>query len=136
MKLKHPLLQKAIGFGLACTARVLRRTIDWRAVYFDPTTDTAHPRHGGRFVYLGWHEYMVMPIILRGDQRMVALASGHSDGALIGRTMRHLGWNVAHGSPTARAGRGGQWRPARCSWLRAWNYPSFVSGTPTINRGA
>jgi lysophospholipid acyltransferase (LPLAT)-like uncharacterized protein len=98
MKLKHPLLQTALGFGLACTARALRRTIDWRAVFFDPTTDTAHPRHSGRFVYLGWHEYMVMPIVLRGDRRMVALASGHSDGALIGRTMRHLGWTVAHGS--------------------------------------
>src|SRR5262245_32647595 len=100
MKFTHPLLQKAIGFGLTCTARVLRRTIDWRAVYFDPTIDTAHTHHTGRFIYLCWHECLVMPVALHGDQRMVALASGHRDGVLIGRIMRALGWNVVHGSST------------------------------------
>ena len=95
-----PLGQKwagLVGFGLATT---LRRTIDWRAVYFDPTTDTAHPAHGGRYVYLGWHEYMLMPILLRGSRRMAALASDSRDGEVVGRAMRHFGWGVVRGAST------------------------------------
>ncbi len=98
MKLKHPLLQKTAGLVAAAVGVCLRRTIDWRAVYTDPTTDPVHARHRGRFIYLGWHEYMVLPIILRGSRRMLALASGHSDGEIIGRAMRHLGWSVVRGS--------------------------------------
>lgn len=100
MQFKHPLVQNAIGLALATTGGLLRRTIDWRAVYFDPTTDPVHPRHDGRFIYLGWHEYMFMPIVLRGTRRMLALASNHSDGRVVGRAMHHLGWVVTHGSST------------------------------------
>ncbi len=39
-----------------------------------------------------------MPILLRGSRRMLALASGHSDGEIVGRAMRHLGWGVVRGS--------------------------------------
>jgi lysophospholipid acyltransferase (LPLAT)-like uncharacterized protein len=98
MKLKHPLLQKVVSFAGAGAASLYRQSIDWRAVYFDPTTDTVHPRHSGRFIYLGWHEFMLMPILLRGSRRMLALASEHSDGEIIGRGMRHLGWSVIRGS--------------------------------------
>jgi lysophospholipid acyltransferase (LPLAT)-like uncharacterized protein len=100
MKLKHPLFQSVAALAGPACAALYRRTIDWRAVYFDPTTDTVHPQHCGRFIFLGWHEYMLMPILLRGSRRMLALASGHRDGELIGRAMRHLGWTVAHGSTT------------------------------------
>ncbi len=105
MKLKHPLLQTTAGLVAAAIGGCLRRTIDWRAVYADPTTDPVHPRHRGRYIYLGWHEYMLLPIILRGSRRMLALASGHSDGEIIGRAMRHLGWSVVRGS-TSRGGTG------------------------------
>jgi lysophospholipid acyltransferase (LPLAT)-like uncharacterized protein len=98
MKLKHPLLKKAAGTLTAAVGVAVRRTIDWRGVYFDPTADTVHPRHRGRFIYLCWHEYMLMPILLRGARRMRALASAHSDGEVVGRAMRHLGWSVARGS--------------------------------------
>jgi lysophospholipid acyltransferase (LPLAT)-like uncharacterized protein len=103
MKLTHPLFQKLVGFLGASAARLYRQTIDWRAVYFDPRTDPVHPAHAGRFVYLGWHEYMLMPILLRGSRRMLALASEHRDGELIAHTMRHLGWGVARGSTTRGA---------------------------------
>ena len=103
MKLRHPLLQKTAGLVAAAVGGCLRRTIDWRAVYADPTTDPVHARHRGRYIYLGWHEYMLLPIILRGSRRMLALASGHSDGEIIGRAMRHLGWSVVRGS-TSRGG--------------------------------
>lgn len=100
MKLKHPLLHNALGFLGAWAMRMMRQTIDWQAVYFDPMTDPVHPRHHGRFVYSTWHEHMLLPIVLRGDRRMLALASGHADGDIMTRAMQHLGWGVARGSST------------------------------------
>lgn len=105
MKCSHPLIQKSTSLLGTAIAVTLRRTIDWRAVYFDPTTDTVHPRHGGRNIYLGWHEYMLMPILLRGSRRMLALASEHHDGDLVTNGMKHLGWSVTRGS-TSRGGIG------------------------------
>ncbi len=76
----------------------MRWTIDWWAVYSDPTTDTIHPCHEGRLICLVWHEYLLKPVVRCGSRRMLALASGHRDGELIARRMRHLGWSVTHGS--------------------------------------
>jgi lysophospholipid acyltransferase (LPLAT)-like uncharacterized protein len=100
MKLQHPLLHKTFGLLASFAIRQWSRTIDWKAVYFDPTVDTVHPRHQGRYVYATWHEHMLMPIALRGSRRMVALASNHSDGELVSRAMGHLGWRIARGSST------------------------------------
>ena len=100
MKLKHPAIIKSLSLLLAVSARFLRRTIDWRAVYADSLVDPVHPRFCGRFVFAGWHEYMLMPIFLRGHHRMLALASDHSDGQIITGAMHHLGWSVARGSST------------------------------------
>lgn len=103
MKLTHPFLQKLIAFGCASLASVYRRTIDWRALYFDPTTDSVHPQQPSRFIYLTWHESMLMPILLRGSRRNVALASEHRDGRCFARAMKHFGWRVIHGSTSRRA---------------------------------
>lgn len=100
MKLNHPTLRKTIGLVGACAAGLWRQSVDWRAVYFDPTVDTVHPQFVGRYVYVGWHEYMLMPIVLRGDPSMLALASGHTDGDVVSRAMGHLGWGVVRGSTT------------------------------------
>jgi lysophospholipid acyltransferase (LPLAT)-like uncharacterized protein len=105
MPLKHPVIQNTLGLALATTAGLLRRTLDCRAVYFDPATDPVHPCHQGRFVYLGWHEYALMPAVLRGSQRTLVLSSSHRDGQIAARAMRHLGWTVIHGSST-RGGAG------------------------------
>lgn len=103
MKLNHPMLRNAVGLMSAFAARLWRQSVDWRAVYFDPTVDTVHPRFSGRYVYVGWHEYMLMPIVLRGDRSMLALASGHADGDVVSRAMGHLGWGVVRGSTTRGA---------------------------------
>ena len=98
MRLNRLLGPAALGLVASAALRGLRATIDWRAVYFDPRVDPVHPEFRGRFVYAGWHEYMLMPIALRGSRDMLALASEHGDGEIISRAMRHLQWNVARGS--------------------------------------
>lgn len=100
MAVKNPLLQKAMGFTASVLTRWWRKTIDWRAAYFDPTVDPVHPNFRGRKVFACWHEYMLMPIFLRGHRSMLGLASEHGDGEIIARAMHHLGWGVARGSTT------------------------------------
>jgi lysophospholipid acyltransferase (LPLAT)-like uncharacterized protein len=101
MAIQHPLLRKALGLLGAVGSSLWRATIDWRAIYFDPTVDPVHPRHRGRYVYACWHEYLLMPIVLRGDRRMLALASRSGDGAIIAEAMHHLGWSLTRGSTSS-----------------------------------
>jgi lysophospholipid acyltransferase (LPLAT)-like uncharacterized protein len=103
VRLKHPYLNKTLGFLASIVVRLLRRTIDWRAVYLDPALDAVHPDFPGRCVFVAWHEYMLMAIMLRGGPHMLALASRHDDGEIITQAMQHLGWHVARGS-SARGG--------------------------------
>jgi len=91
---------KSISLLGSIVWRFWRRTIDWRAVYFDPRADTVHPGSSQRYVFAGWHEYMLMPILLRANRQMLALASEHVDGEYISLCMKHLGWCVARGSTT------------------------------------
>jgi len=100
MKLKNPILLKAVGLGTSIAVRFYRRTIDWQGVFFEPPIYPLHPRRLGRCIYCCWHECMFMPIALHGHHRMLALASEHSDGEISTRAMRHLGWSVTRGSTT------------------------------------
>lgn len=103
MKLRHPVVHAALGFLGSYVIRAVRPTLDCKALYFDPTVDTVHPRHAGRYVYAGWHEYSLLPVAFRGGPRLVALASRHADGDIIARIMAHLRWGVVRGS-TSRGG--------------------------------
>lgn len=105
MKLRHPLILKTASFAGSAMLGLLRKTIDWRAVYADPTTDPIHPLNSVRCLYLTWHETMLMPVILRGSRRNVALVSSHKDGEILSRVMKHFGFNVTTGS-TNRGGTG------------------------------
>ena len=98
MARKHPYVRQALAMLGAGAGIWLRSTIDWRAVYADPAADTAHPEHRDRYVYATWHEGLLMPTLLRGGPRMLALASESSDGDIIAQAMRYLGWNMARGS--------------------------------------
>ena len=81
----YPFFQKLAGFAVASAASVYGKTIDWRAVYFDPTLDTVHPLHSGRYICFLWHECMFMPLLLRGSRKFVALTSEHRDGEFLTR---------------------------------------------------
>jgi lysophospholipid acyltransferase (LPLAT)-like uncharacterized protein len=98
MAIKSPLARKAIGYLSGVTLKVLRSTIDWKAVYCDPTVDPVHPGHCRLFVFACWHEMVVMPLALRGHRKMLAMASLHGDGDIISTAITQLGWNVVRGS--------------------------------------
>ncbi len=125
MAVKSPMARKMLGLLGAVAVRWWRSTIDWRALYFDPTVDPVHPRHSRRFVYAGWHEVLLMPVALRGHRKMLTLTSDHGDGEIISRAMHHLGWSVVRGSTT----RGGV--SALMRMLRDDDhYPTFAPDGP------
>ena len=65
MKIDHPFLTACAGWAGATWLRFLRRTMDWRIAYTDPATDIINPQSSGRFIYIAWHECVIMPIVMR-----------------------------------------------------------------------
>ena len=106
MSIKSPTLRKRIALSTAVVGRQWCNTLDWKAVYYDPTVDPFHPRHLGRCVNVAWHEYVLAPVMLHGRRKMVALASEHGDGEIVGRAIEHLGWGVVRGSSSRGAASG------------------------------
>lgn len=98
MGLKSRFAQRSVAWLAALGGRALMRTLDARAVHHDPTADPVHPGLAERCVYLCWHEYLLLPVLLYGSQDVVALTSEHSDGRTLSRAMRNLGWEVVTGS--------------------------------------
>ena len=98
MAIRSSFARKVLGLLGAVGTRVWRTTIDWKAVYCDPTVDPVHPRFSRRFVYAGWHEVLLMPAALRARRDMRVLVSQHGDGEIVSRAMQHLGWSVVRGS--------------------------------------
>jgi lysophospholipid acyltransferase (LPLAT)-like uncharacterized protein len=99
MKITHPLLTKSLGLFGATVIRALAATLDYRIVYADPLADPIHPRNPGRGIYILWHEYMLLPVGVRG-KGLTVLVSQHRDGELITQVLRHLKFKSIRGSTT------------------------------------
>jgi lysophospholipid acyltransferase (LPLAT)-like uncharacterized protein len=99
MKITHPLLTKSLGLLGATVIRALAATLDYRIVYQDPLADPIHPRNRRRGIYVLWHEYMLLPVGVRG-KGLTVLVSQHRDGELITQVLRHLKFQSIRGSTT------------------------------------
>jgi lysophospholipid acyltransferase (LPLAT)-like uncharacterized protein len=99
MKITHPFLTKSLGLFGATLIRALAATLDYRIVYQDPLVDPIHPRNQRRGIYILWHEYMLLPVGVRG-KGLTVLVSQHRDGELITQVLRHLKFQSIRGSTT------------------------------------
>ncbi len=99
MKITHPLLTKSLGLFGATVIRALAATLDYRIVYADPLADPIHPRRPRPGIYVLWHEYMLLPVGVRG-KGLTVLVSQHRDGELITQVLRHLKFKSIRGSTT------------------------------------
>jgi len=57
-------------------------------------------RQGASFILLVWHGKILLPVYAHRRQRIRALVSLHSDGEMIARTIRRLGYETIRGSST------------------------------------
>jgi lysophospholipid acyltransferase (LPLAT)-like uncharacterized protein len=95
LALLPPLLGVAVR-GLASTWRV-RLAVPPRS----------HPRSGDApLVYAMWHECVITVVAQWRDHPIQGLASQSFDGALIARTLRHLGYPEASRGSSSRGGAG------------------------------
>lgn len=103
MKIRNPLLTKIAGLTLTAAIRAWMRTLDYKAVLYDPTVDPADPRCRENNLYVFWHENILIPLYLRGRCNLAMLMSQHSDADLLSRLALHFGFRFVRGS-TRRGG--------------------------------
>lgn len=93
------------------TSAVIRRwmgTLDYRVALYDPTVDPAHPRFAGPMIYVFWHEYILIPLVHRGNNNVAILLSQHGDADVLERMALHFGFGTVRGS-TRRGGAAALW---------------------------
>lgn len=100
MKIRHPLVLKALGCAGAWAVRGWVGTLRYRYV---PLGDDVTPwsvRTGQRFLYAFWHENMLLPVYQFSRHDVAVLVSQHADGQLIAEICRHFRLRTVRGSTT------------------------------------
>lgn len=100
MKIRHPLLIKAIGWVGAWLIRVWVGTLRYRYYPLGLNVDPWRPGLNSWYIYAFWHENMLLLAYQYGRPDIWVLISQHADGQMIADTCRHLHFNLVRGSTT------------------------------------
>jgi lysophospholipid acyltransferase (LPLAT)-like uncharacterized protein len=102
MKLRNPWLIKAAGFTLS---RLLRSWLGGLRYRQHLVGGADWPWNGvaERYIYVAWHEYLLLPLYLCSHADVCMLLSRHSDGQLLSATLSHFDISQVSGS-TSRGG--------------------------------
>lgn len=100
MKIKSPFILKTIGFTIACFVRSWISTIFYRYMPETINYDPNQPNFKNRYIYIFWHENLLMPAHHYGKPNISVLISNHSDGEMIAQACKHLGFSLVRGSST------------------------------------
>ena len=103
MKLNSPVLNKLGGLLGAAAIKSWMSTLDYKIAYYDRTVDPIFPECHGQKIYIFWHEYILLPIYLRGHCNLAMLLSRHRDAEILSHAAYHLGFDFVRGS-TNRGG--------------------------------
>ncbi|GIW91047.1 MAG: hypothetical protein KatS3mg109_1479 [Pirellulaceae bacterium] len=96
-------MQPLGGLAIAAVTEAWMGTLDFRAVFYDPTVDPAGKEFSGPAIYLFWHEYIPFLFYLRGHCRIAMLLSRHRDAEWLAHAARFRGFSTIRGS-TRRGG--------------------------------
>src|SRR5688500_9202849 len=76
-------------------------TLECQVAYYDPVVDPTREEYDGRQrIYVFWHEYLLLPLYMRGHCNLSMLVSRHRDGEFIARVGQHMGFEFVRGSTT------------------------------------
>jgi lysophospholipid acyltransferase (LPLAT)-like uncharacterized protein len=103
MKLNAPWITNLTGMIGSSIVKKWMSTLDYRAAFYDPTIDPTHPDYSGPKLYVFWHEYILLPLYLRGFNHLTMLLSQHRDADILVRIAGHMGFGCVRGS-TYRGG--------------------------------
>lgn len=95
--------------GLVCAKSIQfwMNTLDYRAVFYDHSVDPVLGKGGPR-IYVFWHEYILVPLAMRGRCHLSMLLSKHRDADILARVAYHMGFDCVRGS-TNRGGARAIW---------------------------
>jgi len=77
--------------------RAWMSTMEYRALYYDKSLDARFLGDGPR-IYVFWHEYILVPLYLRGHCNLAMLLSRHRDADILARVAYHMGFDCVRGS--------------------------------------
>ncbi len=97
MRDRTPLWMRAAGFGAAAGIRTWMGTLDYRALFYDPSVDAVYAAPRTR-IYVFWHEYLLLPLAVRGHCNLTMLLSKHRDADVLFRLAHHMGFECVRGS--------------------------------------
>lgn len=99
MKLRHPVISKAVGVVGACLVRHWVGSLRIHLRFLDPSADPGIARTTGkRYIYAFFHEMMLFPAKVWPWPEMNILISRHHDGELITQVVKRVGISVIRGS--------------------------------------
>ena len=85
------------GWGAATGIRAWMNTIEYKAVFYDPSVDAIYAADQPR-IYVFWHEYILLPLAIRGHCNLTMLLSRHRDADILYRLASHMGFECVRGS--------------------------------------
>lgn len=92
-----PLSLRWAGLLAAQGIRAWMSTLEYRALHYDRSLDAQigcdQPR-----IYVFWHEYILVPLYLRGHCDLAMLLSKHRDADVLARMAYHMGFDCVRGS--------------------------------------
>jgi lysophospholipid acyltransferase (LPLAT)-like uncharacterized protein len=100
MKIRHPVVLRALGFAVAVLVRVWIGTVRYRYRPLGENVDPNRRNLRGRYIYAFWHENLLMPAYHYSRPDIWVLISQHADGELISEACRRLGFQTVRGSTT------------------------------------
>jgi hypothetical protein len=103
MKIASPFLNRLGGLLGSIAVRWWMGTLDCKIAYYERTIDPIFSECHGHKIYIFWHEYILLPLYLRGHCDLAMLLSRHHDAEILSHAARHLGFDCVRGS-TNRGG--------------------------------
>lgn len=95
--MSNSLAMRWVGLTAAQGIRAWMGTLGYRAMFYDPSVDTIFGADERR-IYVFWHEYILIPLYLRGHCNMAMLLSKHRDADVLARVAYHMGFDCVRGS--------------------------------------
>jgi len=92
-----PLKLRWGGLLAAQGIRAWMSTHEYRALFYDPAVDPKNGCEQPR-IYVFWHEYILIPLYLRGHCNLAMLLSRHRDADILTRVAYHMGFDCVRGS--------------------------------------
>lgn len=102
MKDRMSPLMRCAGMMAAAGIRGWMSNLDYQALFFDRSVDGIY-RSAGTRIYVFWHEYILVPLYMRGNCNLTMLLSRHRDADILASVAHFMGHECVRGS-TYRGG--------------------------------